>query len=507
MTLVIAWVIILAGVGLRLRPYQANRSLWRDESSLSYNLVTKNFHDLIFKTLDFNQAAPVGFLTVEKLAVMTFGTGERALRLFPLAAGILSLPLFFLVARRVLSVRGTLVALTLFALSQPLIYYAAEVKQFGIDVAWVLAILLFALRFQQDGKKGLDLAGLAIIGLLSVWFSHPAIFMLAGVGLALFIDAVRQGQKQAAMGLIGSGVIWVGAFAVNWFIFLRMVREHEYLKFYWHDKVKAFPPLPSSMKNLEWYMATLTDTWDNPMGLPAAGLAAAACVIGIIWLWREDRKILGILGFPVLFTLFAAIVQQYPFQDRMILFLSPMVLILVAGGVSETWRGVGAWRLPAGAVMFVLIVIQPLYNGARNFIRPPIREEFRPVIAEVARQIQPGDTVYLYEGAIRAFHYYTNADRRYALPEGVRVIEGVPEGQDWNVYRNDLEQVRGKPRVWILFTHVYKWKDVNEQILYLDALDKMGKRLETLPAPGGTAAGYLYDLAGPVPTDVPVQSP
>jgi len=329
--------------------------------------------------------------------------------------------------------------------------------------------------------------------------------VVAGVGLALFMDAVRQGQKHAAMGLVASGAIWVGAFAVNWFVFLRMVREHEYLKFYWHDKVKAFPPLPTSMKNLDWYVTTLTTMWENPIGLPAAGLAAAACVVGVIWLWREDRKILGILGFPVLFTLFATVAQQYPFQDRMILFLAPILLILVAGGVSEVWRGVGAWRLPVGAVMFMLLVAQPLYLGASNFLRPPIREEFRPVIAQVAPKVQPGDTIYLYEGAVRAFHYYTNADSRYALPPGVQVIEGVTEGQPWDVYRNDLEQVRGKPRVWVLFTHVYKWNDVNEQALYLDALDKMGKRLETYSA--GAAAGYLYDLTGPAPSDLPAQSP
>lgn len=492
--LLLAGVILLIGAALRVMPYKANRSLWRDESSVSFNIITKDFGDLLFKPLDYNQAAPVGFLAVEKLAVMAFGNGERALRLFPLLAALAALPLMLFLARRALDVRGTLVALSLFALSQPLIYYASEVKQFGVDAMWVLAILLAALRYSQDGRKSRDLLALAIVGFIAIWFSHPAIFVLAGAGLTLFVLAWREKDRASAGSLVAAGAAWVIAFAVNWWFFLRMVSSHPYLKEYWHARVKAFPPMPTSWANLDWYVTTFHEMWANPIGLPAAGLAAAACIIGAIWLWRANRTLLALLALPILLVIGAAIVQQYPFQDRMILFLSPMLLILIAGGVAAIWRGVGTWRLPLGMTILIILLIQPAFAGVRGFVQPPLREEFRPVIAKVAPRIQQGDTVYLYEGAIRAFHYYTRADEKYALPDGVQLVEGIDEGRPWEEYQKDLDPLRGRKRVWVLFTHIHEWSGVDERKLYLYLLDQMGTQVEKYEA--RAAGGYLYDLSG-----------
>ena len=63
------WGIILIGIVLRLRQYLLNRSLWADEASLAMNLVTRNFGELT-QLLDYHQAAPIGFLFIEKLSII-----------------------------------------------------------------------------------------------------------------------------------------------------------------------------------------------------------------------------------------------------------------------------------------------------------------------------------------------------------------------------------------------------------------------------------------------------
>ena len=90
--------------------YAANRSLWLDEAYLTESILTYSARQLA--TTDFLhwQAAPVGFLLLEKLAVTLLGTGEHALRLVPLLAGVASVPLFYLVVRRSLPAAGGLVA-------------------------------------------------------------------------------------------------------------------------------------------------------------------------------------------------------------------------------------------------------------------------------------------------------------------------------------------------------------------------------------------------------------
>ena len=83
-----------------LYPILHNRSLWADEAVLALNIVNRSYWELL-QPLDYEQGAPVGFLLVEKLAIGVFGNNEYALRLFPLLSGIISLFLFYILAKYV----------------------------------------------------------------------------------------------------------------------------------------------------------------------------------------------------------------------------------------------------------------------------------------------------------------------------------------------------------------------------------------------------------------------
>ena len=61
-----------------------------DEAMIALNIERRSYAEL-FGTLDFNQAAPLGFLWLEKAAVQLLGPSELALRLWPLLAGIAAL--------------------------------------------------------------------------------------------------------------------------------------------------------------------------------------------------------------------------------------------------------------------------------------------------------------------------------------------------------------------------------------------------------------------------------
>src|SRR5512143_3859115 len=96
---VVLAMLILVGVMLRLRQYLTDRSLWVDEAMLALNIVNRSFAEL-FKPLDYNQGAPIGFLLVEKSLDSIIGRNELVLRLFPLLAGLCSLWLFYLLLKR-----------------------------------------------------------------------------------------------------------------------------------------------------------------------------------------------------------------------------------------------------------------------------------------------------------------------------------------------------------------------------------------------------------------------
>ena len=88
------------GVIVRVLQYAYYRPLWLDENALAFNLVNRSFFELL-QPLDYAQAAPPGFLFLEKAVIQTLGASTYTLRLVPLLAGIRSIFLVWELARQV----------------------------------------------------------------------------------------------------------------------------------------------------------------------------------------------------------------------------------------------------------------------------------------------------------------------------------------------------------------------------------------------------------------------
>ena len=128
--------------------------------------------------------APVGFLVLERAAVLALGASELALRLVPLVSGLLALIVFERTARRLLTPWYALLATWLFAVAVPLVFFSAEVKPYAVDVLAAVLITWTVSAPVSDGWR--TTAALASLGLLA-WVSNPAALMLAGTGAALAI--------------------------------------------------------------------------------------------------------------------------------------------------------------------------------------------------------------------------------------------------------------------------------------------------------------------------------
>ena len=132
--------------------YASNRSLWNDESLLALNLIEKPLTDLA-GSLDFNQAAPVGFLLTEGIAAKVLGFSEYALRLFQLICGLVSILAFVWLARRTPAPTAAPLAILLFVVADALVYYSSELKPYETDVAAALGLLIGALVDQQTMRR------------------------------------------------------------------------------------------------------------------------------------------------------------------------------------------------------------------------------------------------------------------------------------------------------------------------------------------------------------------
>ena len=139
----LSWGIIALGCYFRTKQFLFNRSLWLDEAFLAPSIVNGSFSDF-FNSLEYGHFSPPGFLIVSRLFIELFGNNDLTLRLFPFMSGILSLFLFDRVTRIYAWPKGRIIALLLFSVSERLIYYASELKQYSVDVSVTLCLFLLA---------------------------------------------------------------------------------------------------------------------------------------------------------------------------------------------------------------------------------------------------------------------------------------------------------------------------------------------------------------------------
>jgi hypothetical protein len=480
--------LLLLGVLLRLRQYLFNRSLWLDESLLTLNLLSRSAPELL-KPLDYHQGAPLGFLMLEKAAISFLGTSEMALRLIPFLAGIASLFLLAQVAKRFLTSTAVPVAVGLFAISGPLIYYSSEVKQYSTDVCVVLALFLLADSLLRSPSSLFRMCLAAFLAGASIWFSQPAAFVAASIGIVWLCAAVGKRHLAALNRALAFGLITSASFGLSYFVSLRKLARDEWLLGYWNG---AFVPTPLfSPAALRWFITTWLMLLEDPMGLTFVGIASVAIIIGAREMFREKREHLLVLVLPVFLALVASGFHRYPFRGRLLLFAVPSILLVAAAGLAtirfntrSVVPGLGAWLI--GLLFFV-----PAEEALRNVVNPRGVEEIRPVLQYVEQHRQLGDTLFCYYDGAPALKYYS----RRGIITSIPTIIGKPSRQDWTAYRQDLNQLRGKRRIWVIFSHIYRDGGADEEKLFLDYLDQLGDRQEQTQAVGASA--YLYLLNEP----------
>jgi len=510
--------LVLAGFLLRLRQYLVNRSLWLDEAMLANNILGRDFAGL-FRPLDNDQGAPVGFLLVQKSITLLIGDSEFALRLFPFLAGCLALVLMFLLARKISNAFVSNLALALFAFSPAPIYYSSEVKQYSSDVAILLALCLLFLKFADENKSQRELREwandsnalknnlrhsfvrdirvnkgtllLALTGALVIWFSHPALFVIAALGLALFIQASREKDKRKIITLLLIAFVWGLSLGALYFVNLRQLSTHQFFLDFWREGF-----MPRDISVFTWLANSLRAPFTDLLGLQIPYIVSALLfLLGIIGLTRRLLHFGIFLLFTLFFTLLASFLTVYPFAGRMILFLAPILILFLAEGADLTGfvkpvrsQLVIEWIIRIAVVAALLF--GPIKLAYENFTAPKMREHVRPTMQYLREHRRDGDLTYLYYWAEHAVRFYA-PKYGFALDD---FIIGADHHTNPELYRAELDALRGHGRVWFLFSHVYEDGDFNERDYILNYLDSIGELSREYRVPGTSVYLYLYDL-------------
>lgn len=457
--------LLLLGVAVRVLFFAVDRPLWIDEAMLAANLVERDYAGLR-EPLIYGQVAPIGYLYVERFLMDAFGSGEKVMRSVSLLAGLLCLPVFAGIAGRLLTPAAALIAMLLFSVSEPMVYYSVELKPYSVDVLAALLIFWAALRIMQDGWRTLDLILFGVTGIIGLFFSFTLVFMIAVLGLCLMLAALGRSDRRSAIIVAILCIACAGLFLLLKHHFMKESESVDHHRGFWTAK-RAFMPLPpKSLDDLTWFILKPLDFFVDPMRYKAFGLAAMLIAAGAAAIWKKDRLLVVMLAAPVPLIVLLSATKMYPFGvqselrhpilGRVMLFVVPFFLLLMARGLLMVRTSAGRWGLPAlGGVLLVLLAHPSLM--LLGYIRNPDEpHDIRPALNMLKAQVQPGDRIFMNWGGMMVANYYWD---RHGLSETKRfgvtgaggggLFIGIPKFEEFE--RTFAEQEGG--RIWVMYVH------------------------------------------------------
>jgi len=441
-------ITVTIGYLLAIFQYAFNRSLWLDEAKLALNIIDKSYLELT-QPLHSVQVAPILYLWITKFFTILFGNTEYGLRLFPLLCFFVSVILMVKVARQLTSNRVIVWFVTaLFCVSPNLIFYASEVKQYGVDVMVVLLLYYLFIRPYKDNKS--KVITLSVVGALCIFLSNISIIILFTIGLYVLFYK-RKTLKQ----MLIPGSVWLLAFGVYYSLFVYNHPSTAGMQVYWAE---AFMPInPFSFEFWQWVVLTAQSVFSYVLGGTSYvfiyGTISGIFVTGLFYLIKDrEYKILFLICVPVVTHLVLSALKLYPFSTRLLIYQVPLYVLVLGYGLGRLYSdGIKRYRKELVAVVTVIPVF--LYVIILASKLPYQKEHARPLYQFVLENIGDSDSVYIYSGNNNAYEYYSKIGvANFERP----VILGEDNRENFSLHNQQLATLKG--RVWLIFSHRFQSK-------------------------------------------------
>jgi len=409
-------MLILLGTIVRLGALAQQRSLWIDEARLALNIASRSFVQLL-RPLDYDQAAPPGFLWLERLAINVFGVNESSLRLVPLLAGVATLAVVLSLARRVLGDRVALLSGLLCALSPSLIGASVEAKQYGIEALMTCLLVLTMLQWLEEPSRTGQWSRVLGVGVVGAWLAPSVVFALGAALIAILL--ARDVDWRVRLRTVVQAVVCWGISGVAAYVTVYGPASHApYLRRYWSSafltpgREGVLLDTAIALRSVLW-SPIFRDRFSDSDALGSVALIAGLSLVlaltftlGAHQVGRHTRAPgAALMLLPPALMLLASVAGIYPISGRTALYFVPILIVILAAAVDEVSR------LAVRRPIVVSIVLTPallmVLVTAREFFNADPREDVRPLVALLQKRRHPGEGVYIFAGALPAWAFYT----------------------------------------------------------------------------------------------------
>lgn len=329
---VVAWTAIVLGVAARAWALSQRGSLWLDEASLALNVLTRGFGELL-QPLDWGQAAPVGFLWLERAVSSHADVPDTWLRIVPWCAGTVLPWLLWRLGRRMVGTGTGALAAVAGAGSLMALRYSTEAKPYASDAAVAAVLMLLACEAAAEPQNMRRWWALSAAMVLAVPLSLPAVFVLAAVAASLAVSAEVRAARGArlvalpalALAAVTFGALWISTYAAG--------AANPLLRAYWAPVMLDLGADDRVIRVVRVFMELtwIPLRWTGSLLGTAAG--SALWIGGLVFVARRRGADAMLLAGPVLFALGTSVLGAYPLSDRLAFFAVPGVWVAQAAAL------------------------------------------------------------------------------------------------------------------------------------------------------------------------------
>ena len=428
----ILYVLTLLGAGLRF--YRLDfQSLWLDEATSAF-LASFPFSDIIKATFTSEPNPPLYFCLLRSWSLL-LGNSEVALRSLSALAGVIYVPIVYLLGREILSRRIALLAAAISATSPFLIWFSQEARAFSLVALLTLVNTYFFVKACHQ-RRVFWWIGFSASLLLSLYL-HFYAALLIPFELLFFLLFYRRYGQQLLSYLVATIVPVL--FYLPWLASIYQAATGETWRSY-------FPPVQLIQSMLHVFISgELLGQKDILIWVIAFVLIAAAGLLPI-----RGRRGLSIehgegLAFLALYLLIPigliSLLSIYTpvFMPRYIIIAAAPFYLLVARGLDRLWRI--SIILPIIGLSVILSVFGWSLSIAYGSI---IKEDYRSAAEYMKEYADESDAIIFVAGSTKlGFEYYGVAG---STPFGLIENESQIEAEL-------LNQAKTHSRLWLILSH------------------------------------------------------
>ena len=469
---VIFGTVILLGIIASINMLLAKRTLWLDEAAFAYSFTQRNIFNLTIGAFEWEQIGPIIYLYIVKIITSIFGNSEITLRVFSFISYVLLLVFTYLISKNTLKNKYPLIPVAYLASMKFILQYSNEFKPYMFDAVVCLFVIYMYYLFKE---KKISLKLLIILFMVSIWASNPSCFFIGGILLYEFILAVKEKNTKQIKNIIIGGIGVFISFVVYYVLWLNQVATSTGMQEFWVDY--KFPLIPTCMRDLQRIMPLINRIviiFDN-YGVFILLLSGLSIMLGV---YKKNKYYIVIL-LSIILALFASWMGKYPFNDRLWMFIYPIISLLVFDMINKLISNSKIKNIIVlfiGAVLVLSNVGVVLYLNRDNVCY--YRCETDKVMEYIEENIKEDEKIYISNEEVRHFGYKYGYDTKVFGEKENEVIFPRKTGMFLEDMTDsiDYELIKDEDGVYIVLQnwslHIDKNMEKLAQIGYVELVTK-----------------------------------